>query len=207
MPLACCRMLCAWPRNDDRLGTKMTGESKQYQEAEKRLREWGTACRDTAQALGIPTISSLSETIAHIQQKTRKEKTDRRRAIRKERDRRNRLSLPPLDAKLIAEMFGFVDQDETAKGKTSRGGNIPTEILESRLLEIDSIISRLPRWARKCVFRSYMYGQPDRVAAFDMKMHPGDYCQRRKASVHMVATRLDQRYIRRDSGRRPCGIA
>jgi hypothetical protein len=172
-------------------GQTMIETDAQYQEAERRLNEWGSACRETMQGLGLPTISNLAETLAHVQRQDREEKSDRRKKLRAERDRRRRLSLPPMDPKEVAEINGFIEHDKTAKGKSTRLGAIPTQVLESRILQMDRIVASAEKWMQAALKRSYMFHQPDKNAAQDLRLPKREYSLRRMASVDFVAVRLD----------------
>jgi hypothetical protein len=68
--------------------------------------------------------------------------------------------------------------------------------LDTRIMEVDRLVRGLPNWAQQCVFRRYMYDQEDRPAAKELKMRVGEYTQRRRAAVELIADKLDERYIR-----------
>ena len=81
----------------------------------------------------------------------------------------------------------------TAKGKEKKSFIRPELELSGDIMTVDMVVSKLPKWAKKCVFRSYLYSQPDRKAAEQLRMPIGEYAQRRRAAVEQVAIRLRQR--------------
>ena len=140
-------------------------ELTEFERTEQRLISWGYACRQNSSALGLPTLSGMSGIIARLRAETRL-----RRGVRRKKG-----------------------QQLTAKGKESQSFIRPKLELVGDNFIVDKAISRLPKWAKKCIFRSYMYGQPDRNAAEELRMRIGEYAQRRRAAVEQVAFGLRQR--------------
>lgn len=141
-----------------------------YEACEKRLTEWGIACRRTSEALGLPRQSSMESMLKHVQAEDRKRKGVRRRSL-------------------------------TAVGKQPKTFKLPTVALEADVLTTDTAVARLPGWAKKVIMRTFLYGQPNRVAADQMRMREGEYSQRRRAAVEKVAMYLSERYISRNAAR------
>lgn len=168
-------------------------EADIYARTEERLKQWGLACRRNTEALGLPTISNFAETAAHVRAEERRQKQQRKKLLRAAR-KAWKEGDPPIDAKLVAEELGFVEKDKTAKGKATRLGEKPDAELNGISASIDKIVALLPGWAEKCILRSYLYGQADRFAALDLRMPTGEYMQRRRAAVLLVAERLNTRY-------------
>ena len=163
------------------------------EDTKRDLTYWGWACRKNSEALGVPTISGLAQTIAHIRAQTKKQKGVRRKKLRAAR-KAWKTSDQPIDAKLIAIELGFVDPEQTAKGKQKATFIEPRLQLNNKAAQIDAIVGGLVSWAQKCIYRSYLYGQADRFAANDMRMPVCDYMRRRRAAVEMVAAKVIERY-------------
>lgn len=164
-------------------------DADEFERTDEKLKSWGYACRENSKALGLPTISAMSAISARMQsldtQRKGARKTKRRRFKIKEKG-----------------AHGEPRYQKTAEGEQSptRGG-APELQLSGEDMTIDKIVSRLPNWAKKCLYRSYMYNQPDRKAAEEMRMRVGEYSQRRRAAVEQVAIRLKQRYVSACSSR------
>ena len=166
-----------------------------FERTEQRLIEWGMACRQNSQALGLPSISGMAVMIAHVRAETKRKKAARKNILRKAR-KAWKSGDPPIDAKLVAEEFGYTEENLTAKGKEKRSLSEASLLICSNDMQIDFIVANLANWAKKCIYRSYMYGQADRFAAEDLRMRGAEYTGRRRAAVEQVAIRLAQRYIR-----------
>ncbi len=167
--------------------------TKVIEDTERELTDWGWACRKNSEALGLPSISGLAQTIAHIRAQTRKQKGVRRSKMRAARKALKRDELP-IDAKLIAIELGFADSEPTAKGRQKQTFIEPRLELNNVAAQIDAIVGGLANWAQTCIRRSYQYGQADRFAANDLRMPIGEYAQRRRAAVEMVAAKRIERY-------------
>jgi hypothetical protein len=172
---------------------QITAADDTIAETERQLEHWGKSCRDNSQVLGLPTISNVAQTVAHVRVQERLRKVQRKKALRAAR-RAWKEGDPPIDAKLVAEELGFAEQELTARGKSTEASILPPLQLDSISARIDVVVSSLAGWAKKCIFRSYLYNQPDRFAARELRMSTGEYTQRREAAVQIVAERLLQRY-------------
>lgn len=156
---------------------------------ERRLNEWGFACRENSKALGLPTISGIARMIDHVRAQDRDEKKARHQALRKAR-KAWRAGDDATDAKLVAEELGYADKDVTAQGKEKR---IYRELhlrIGSNDMQIDATVAKLPKWMKATIIRSYRYGQPDRNAAQDLRIPKGTYRLRRVAAVEHLAELL-----------------
>ena len=182
--------------NDSMTTEKLTWseDTHTFERTERRLNEWGHTCRNNSDALSLPTVSGIARMIDHVRAQDKKEKRARKKALRRAR-KAWRSGDEPTDAKLVAEELGYTEKGLTANGKEKRAHQDIGMRISSNDLQVDHVVSQLPKWAKKCVFLSYMYGQPDRIAAADLRMPVGEYSQRRRAAVERVAERLNQRYI------------
>ena len=160
-----------------------------FERTEQRLNEWGSGCRETSNALGLPTISGIARMIDHVRRQDREEKIVRRGILRKAR-KAWKQGDPPVDSKLVSEELGYTDKGLTAKGKEKGVYHELNLRISSTDLQVDFAVAKLPGWAKKCIFRSYMYGQPDRNAAQDLRMPKDTYRLRRIAAVEQVADLL-----------------
>ncbi len=168
-----------------------------FERTEQRLNEWGTSCRENAEALGMPTISGIARMIAHVQAETAHDKEQARlqkKAIRKAvREARKawKEGDPPIDSKLIAEELGYAEHSLSAQGKETKRHAVSEVKVGSNDLKVDYIVANLPNWMHKTIVRSYQYGQPDRCAAQDLRVPKMTYRLRRIAAVEYVAERLN----------------
>ncbi len=146
-------------------------EADEFERTERRLTAWGYACRQNSTALGLPTLSGMSAAIDAVRAETRK-----RKGVRRTKGEPVKL---------------------TANGKQTRSRVEVRLVLNGDVASVDKAVSMLPKWAKKPIFRAYMYGQPDRIACDDLRMRKGEYIQRRRAAVELVAIQLGRRYISR----------
>ena len=174
-----------------------------FEKAEKRLYEWGAACRQNSTELSLPTTSTIARMIVYVQAQTAHIEEQiklQKQAIRKKLSKVRKVwkeGDPPIDTKLIAESLGYAAHSLTAQGKEKKAQDaiLSDMQLDSQSMQVDAVVSRLPNWAKKCIDRSYRFGQKDRHAAEELRMRVGEYSQRRRAAVEQFAIKLKQRYI------------
>jgi hypothetical protein len=166
-----------------------TEETNTFERTERRLNEWGHTCRNNSDALSLPTVSGIARMIDHVRAQDKKEKRARKKALRRAR-KAWRSGDEPTDAKLVAEELGYTEKDLTANGKEKRSHREVGMCISSNDLQIDHVVSQLPKWMRETITRSYLHSQPDRRAAQDLRMPKATYRQRRIASVEYVAELL-----------------
>lgn len=142
-----------------------------FEQAERRLTEWGLACRRESDRLGLPRISSIQVMIEHVRREDRLA-----RGVRRKR-------LKSIEAR---EKAGKL----TAQGKQTKVARKPTPVINSAVLEVDAIVARMPGWMQATIMRSYLYGQPDKTACQDLRIRKELYRRRREAAVEYVAERL-----------------
>lgn len=163
-----------------------------FQETELYLQEWSKAVRWNNQLLGLPTSSMILHTIEHVRRETRKQKNERRRHLKKTR-RAKKEGDPPTDPKDIAEEYGFSEKDLTAQGKEKHIRRETSVQFNSNVIRMDYLVARLPGWMNQSIMRSYLYQQPDRRAAQDLRMPKDAYRARRIASVEYLGEMWTQR--------------
>ena len=169
---------------------RYSDKSSAFERAEQRLNEWGASCRENVSSLGLPTISGIARMIDHVRTQDREEKKVRRQALRKAR-KAWRHGDTATDSKLVAEELGYTEKGLTANGKGKGGYRELSMQVSSSDLQVDFVISKLPEWERQAVFRSYMYHQPDRNAAQDLRIPKATYRLRRIAAVEHVSRLLN----------------
>jgi DNA-directed RNA polymerase specialized sigma24 family protein len=140
-----------------------------FEEAERRLIEWGLSCRRESDRLGLPRISGIQQLIDHVRREDRLARGVRRRKLKTVEEREGKL---------------------TARGKQTRVARKPTPIVNSAVLEVDAVVAKLPGWMQATVIRRYLYGQPDRLACRDLKLPKEVYRMRCNAAIECVSVRL-----------------
>jgi hypothetical protein len=82
----------------------------------------------------------------------------------------------------------------TAAGKQKKPLKLPPRLLDSKILSTDEAVAGLPGWGKKIIKRAFLFGQPNRVACRQIGMRPGEYEQRKRSAVELVAECLADRY-------------
>lgn len=171
------------------LRTKTDPIATAYEAAEKRLTEWGIICRRNSDYLGLPRMSGIHAMIEHVRREDRLRKGVRKKNVRQVH--REWKKGDATDAKEAAEAFRYFDRYLTAQGKQPRPFKILRQAgINSRVMQIDGIVARMPQWMQATIIRSYQYGQPDENACRDLRMRKRLYRQHREAAVEYVADRL-----------------
>lgn len=160
-----------------------------FDRTERRLNEWGAACRENSNALGLPTISGIARMIDHVRAQDLEEKEVRKQALRKSR-KAWKEGDDATDSKLVAEELGYAEKDLTAKGKENRVYQELHLQICSNDMQIDFTVAKLNSWMKIAIIRSYCYGQPDRNVAQDLRIPKGTYRLRRIAAVEHLAELL-----------------
>jgi hypothetical protein len=84
----------------------------------------------------------------------------------------------------------------TARGTETRSLK-PLQMVElsGSVAAIDAVVAALPGWMQKIIMRSYLWGQPDRLAAQEMRMPRMLYRTQREAALEFVAERIALRRL------------
>ena len=164
-------------------------EATEFERTEGRLVAWGYHCWENTMALGLPQVSGIAKAMDEIRAQTRMRKGVRKRAVQESRKAWKERKKGP-DCKEVAEQQGNVDQKETALGKQSQSFRTAKLHINSEVLEVDALVSKLPGWMQKTIIRSYLYGQPDRRAAQDLRMPKSVYKSHRIAAIEEISRRL-----------------
>ena len=127
---------------------------------EYRLTEWGRLSRQFKDNLGYPRSSSISDMMDHVKVWTKQRKP----------------------------RWGFV----TAQGKQKRVFK-PQDIdvqTADWFMDIDRQVATLPNWMAKPIKRAYLWGQPDRIAARELRISREEFTSAREKAVMYIAERL-----------------
>jgi hypothetical protein len=191
-------------------------DSDAFKHTEQRLYEWGSERGRAATLLGIASSSTIATVIEILRaqeiQRRRQAKLDKKlKQARKKKLvslRRKprpcdvcghihaRLICPrcPRDPKVVALELGNADPTLTANGKQSMVVIAPDElVLSSNAVSVEQIVVGLAGWMKSCIFRTYAYHQPDRIAARELRMTREEYTRQREASVEHVMEKLAER--------------
>lgn len=179
-----------------------------FEYAETRLTEWGAVCGNAGDAVGLPKRSSTLERIAdqrhilefnHHQFKREIKRlslpSSAMRTKHKTREKPRRMQCPGCRRWFQAQReCSHCGRDAlTADGKPSMTMKLPSFRLPASVVEVEAIISALPKWMRTVLRHTYLFGEPDRFAADDLKIRPQEYAARRRAAVQRVADLLRHR--------------
>lgn len=178
-----------------------------FKRTEDELNAWGYQCRMLSAKLGLPTSSNgIVRMIDEVREFERK-----RRDIRKRRRKTGepakiarvtkcpkcqhittRAECPRCagDVQAVAIDLGLAEPLLTADGKETRTSGRPELQLGGGIARVDKIVGGLPGWMKSVIHRSYLWQQPDRIAARELKMPRAEYTRRREAAVEYVAERL-----------------
>lgn len=78
----------------------------------------------------------------------------------------------------------------TAAGKPTRSVRPLDPYTPREFSEVDAAVSRAPKWAQKVIYRAYVYGQPDRIAAKELRVERETYTTCRLEAVRLVGEML-----------------
>lgn len=165
-----------------------------FEAAERRLNEWGAACRRSSQATGGGGVYSLAHTAEKIREHIRKRRDIKRKTLRK-LQKQWKEGDPPIDAKVVAEGIYTVELGVTAHGKQPHVLYDIRVTLSSDVLQVDEVVRGLPAWMREPIFRTYLHTpqQPFRIAARELRMDEAHYRSQWRAAVKQVAEKLAER--------------
>lgn len=177
-----------------------------FKRTEDELNAWGYQCRMLSAKLGLPTSSNgIVRMIDEVRETERK-----RRDVRDGRKKGEAVVIPRPkkcakcqhittrpecprcagDAKAVAIDLGLANPSLTAEGKASRNTGRPEIQLSGGIARVDKVVGQLPGWMKSAIHRSYLWQQPDRIAARELKMSRAEFTRRREAAVEYVAERL-----------------
>lgn len=167
-------------------------EADLFEATERRLDEWGRFCRSRTQELGIPTISNFAQMSEHVRRQERDDRKRRREKL-KARMAGQRLAGVPIDCKDVAEASGAIEPEPTARGSETRSMHAARVVFSAAASRVEAVINALPKWQRTPIYRTYLYGQPHRIAARELRMDESDYQSRWRSAVKEVGRLLAMR--------------
>ena len=185
-------------------------ETAIFRRTEAALNAWAFQCREISNRLGLPTASSGILKLASQLKAQRRKVRELRKARKLARRQTISTSLGAVrecvecgcifrgascpacaaDPREAAIALGYAERPLTADGKQTVSNIIPELELGGLEARIDSIVRGLANWMRAAIFRSYLYGQPDRIAARELKITRAEFTSRRRAAVAVVAEKL-----------------
>jgi hypothetical protein len=143
----------------------------------------------SSEALGLPTVSNFSQVAAHVRRQEREDRKRRRDAIKaKIADQHRRKET--VDCKDFAEATGRVELPVTALGKHSRTMHETRVTFSASAAKVEQVIRSLAGWMQIPIYRTYVYEQPHRIAARELRMDESTYRDRWRAAVKEVARQL-----------------
>lgn len=130
-------------------------------EGDALLASWGRYARKMSEALGYPRTSCISMMIDSIKVADRK--------ARKQK----------------------AEDELTAKGKQKKSRKpIDGHILPDDFMKIDRIVSESPNHMQKVLRRAYLWGQPDRIAARELRIDRELFTEQREMAVLWVMNKF-----------------
>jgi hypothetical protein len=80
----------------------------------------------------------------------------------------------------------------TARGKQTRVMTAPKiGYVDPQIMAVDRIVADLPGQLKKLVYRRYVFQQPDRIAAIQLRIPKDTYTERANAAIQYVGERLE----------------
>jgi DNA-directed RNA polymerase specialized sigma24 family protein len=157
-------------------------DTELFKATESRLEEWGRYCRASSQELGLPVISSFAQTAEHVRRREREDRKRRKDDLRRQM-REQAAAGGQVDCKIVAQASGHAELENTASGKETRAMRTPRVVFSSEASTVEQAVRALPKWMQTPIFRTYLYGQPHRIAAGELRMPVDTYRKRWEAAV------------------------
>lgn len=152
-------------------------------DVETNIAKWGMWARRHTERLGLPTSSSICRMVEQAQVFERKQRQPKR-ALAKARKSG--------DARLIAEALGNAEHQLTARGNQTKVVTaLKIGYVEPSIMAIDRIVGNLPGKYKKAIYRRYVYLQPDRIAARQLRVPREEYTGWVDAAVDFIAEKLE----------------
>jgi hypothetical protein len=159
-----------------------------FEEAERRLNDWGDACRKKSRILGFNSASGIAVMIERVKVFEKRQK-DTAKGVRVkeftcECGKVYRASL---------ECPRCGKSRQTANGKQTLTFRTPRMDLSSDVVQVDKVVGELPDWMKQTIHRTYLQLQPHRIAARQLRMDREHYHSQWRAAVKYVAEKLVER--------------
>ncbi len=131
-------------------------------DVEALVARWGMWARRHTERLGLPSSSSICRMIEQSMVFDRK---------RKKHNPEKQLTAWGRQTRVVTALkIGYVEPD---------------------IMAVDRIVSRLPNRYKKAIYRRYMYLQPDRIAAKQLRIERETYTGMVEAAVEYIAEKLE----------------
>ena len=186
--------------------TEVTLSSDVFKRTEERLEEWAAERARVTSMLRVPVLSSMSVMVDYLRREEEPERIVRSSAPKKKA--KPKKSTEPKyktrqchngECRRIYAAAACPNCGQPPPELTARG-TATISALDSRpvgfsqtVAQIDGIIEKLRGDQKAAIFRGYMYRQPDRIAARELKMPRERFTWLRESAVIAVAERLAQR--------------
>lgn len=112
------------------------------------------------------------------------------------REKSNALGYPTYSSiAAMIEMTKVFDSQRKSTGNTANGSQKrsvrpPETYVPARYMKIDGIVAKAPNKYQQVIRRAYLYGQPDRIAARELKMAREDFTGLRESALEFVLRML-----------------
>lgn len=184
---------------------EVTLSSDAFKRTEQRLEEWAAERARITSSLRVPVLSSMSVMVDYLRREEEpqriirssapKKKIKRKAAEPKYRVRHCRNSeCRRIYAAAVCPNCGQPPPELTARGTATIAALDEQPVgFSHTVAQIDGIIDKLRGDQKAAIYRGYMYRQPDRIAARELKMPRERFTWLREAAVIAVAEKLAQR--------------
>lgn len=82
-------------------------------------------------------------------------------------------------------------REPTATGKQKKSRkSVDMQVLPENFMKIDKLVAQSPNQMQKVLKRAYLWGQPDRIAARELRIERKLFTEQREAAVTWVMRRL-----------------
>lgn len=136
--------------------------SRPQDDMEGLLVLWGRYARRMSDMLGYPRTSCIATIAETVKTADRKERRNQKPDSELTAKGRQKISRKPLDQQILPDDY----------------------------MAIDAIVAKSPNHMQKVLMRAYLWGQPDRIAAREMRIDRERFTERREAAVKWVATKF-----------------
>lgn len=185
---------------------EVTLASDRFTRTEQRLEEWAAERGRITSLLRVPVLSSMSAMVEYLRREEEPEEVVRSSAPKKPKAKPKR-TRPEYRARRCTNGdcrriyaapkcpdCGQPPPELTARGTATRSSTDDRPVgFSSSGAQVDAVIDKLPGNQKAAIFRGYMYRQPDRIAARELKMPREAFTWLRQRAVIAVAEKLAER--------------
>ncbi len=182
---------------------EVTLSSDRFKRTEQRLEEWAAERGRITSLLRVPVLSSMSAMVEYLRREEEPEEVVRSSAPTKPKRRQR----PEYRARVCKNGdcrriyaapkcpdCGQPPPELTARGTATRSATDDRPVgFSSAGAQVDGVIDKLPGNQKAAIFRGYMYRQPDRIAARELRMPRESFTWLRQRAVIAIAEKLAER--------------